>query len=412
MRIGIDARFYGSLGKGLGRYTEKLIEHLEVLDTVNEYTVFLRPENFEEYVPRNVRFKKVLARYPWYGLTEQTLFVYRLYRERLDLVHFPHFNVPLLYCRPFVVTIHDLILLHYPTLRNTTRFPLVYWGKFLAYRLVIASAVKRARCIITVSNFTKDDLEKKYPHAQEKIVVTYEAADWFCQYLSPKKERALFCSLGLFSDNISKSDEASPRGILEKFGPVLHSEVRPYFLYVGNAYPHKNLRILFDLARAFPTFLLVLVGREDSFYLRLKEAAKREELENIVFTSFLKDSELSSLYRLARMYVFPSLYEGFGLPPLEAMARGTPVLSSNRGSLPEILGKSARYFDPTRVTDLIRQAKLLIEDEEGRQEMVRWGYARVAQFDFRTMASQTLEVYKTSLKNKKHFHVAPSDSIK
>jgi glycosyltransferase involved in cell wall biosynthesis len=120
MRIGIDARFYGSLGKGLGRYTEKLIFHLEAIDTDNEYVVFLRRENFDEYIPRSPRFRKVVAQYAWYGLSEQTLFVLLLYRFRFDLVHFPHFNVPLLYRRPFVVTIHDLILVHYPTLRNIT----------------------------------------------------------------------------------------------------------------------------------------------------------------------------------------------------------------------------------------------------------------------------------------------------
>ena len=151
MRIGIDARFYGSSGKGLGRYTERLIEALEREDEKNEYVIFLRRENFDEYQPYSKRFTKVRADYAWYGFAEQFLFPWQLWREQLDLVHFPHFNVPIFYLGRFVVTIHDLILLRYPTVRNTTRLTIWYWMKFLVYRMVIRVACFRARRVITVS---------------------------------------------------------------------------------------------------------------------------------------------------------------------------------------------------------------------------------------------------------------------
>src|SRR3990167_7089110 len=185
MRIGIDARFYGSVGKGLGRYTEKLIEHLETLDTANDYVIFLRRENFDEYAPKNPRFRKVLADYPWYGFLEQLVFPILLLRFRLDLVHFPHFNVPVLYPKRFIVTIHDLILLRYPTIQNTTRAALFYRIKFAVYRLVIASAVRRAEHIITVSRFTEQDILIRYPSAQGNISVTYEAVDLLCPFSPP-----------------------------------------------------------------------------------------------------------------------------------------------------------------------------------------------------------------------------------
>ena len=118
MLIGIDARFYGSIGKGLGRYTQKLIENLEKTDQENRYVVFLRKENFDEYQPQNPNFKKVLADYRWYSFAEQLFFPRLLRKYNFDFVHFPHFNVPLLYRKKFIMTIHDLILIHFPTHRS------------------------------------------------------------------------------------------------------------------------------------------------------------------------------------------------------------------------------------------------------------------------------------------------------
>ncbi len=385
MRIGIDARFYGSLGKGLGRYTEKLIEHLESVDQENEYVIFLRRENFDEYHPKNTRFKKKVAQYAWYGFSEQLFFVVMLYRYSFDLVHFPHFNVPMLYRKPFVVTIHDLILVHYPTLRNTTRFSFVYAFKFLVYRLVIASAIRRASHIITVSHFTEKDIVTEYPVAQGKITVTYEAADSFCRFSSPQGERALFERMGL----VHKGEEGAVRDILQ-----------PYFLYVGNAYPHKNLPVLFAVAKAFPQYQLVLVGKEDFFYARLKEQAKEKGVTNIIFTGFVTDQELSSLYRLTRLYIFPSLYEGFGLPPLEAMAHGAVVVASCRGSLPEVLGEAALYFEPEKESSLVAAVQHMESDADAKKELQLRGYKQGALFQFRQMAALTYRIYQDS--NKKN----------
>lgn len=383
MRIGIDARFYGSVGKGLGRYTEKLIEHLEGLDTDNDYVVFLRRENFDEYVPKNARFKKVLAQYAWYGFSEQLLFPFRLLSFRLDLVHFPHFNVPILYPKKFIVTVHDLILLHYPTFQNTTRPKFFYWLKFAAYRFVIAAAIRRALHVIVVSHFTESDILERYPRARGKVSVTYEAADSSCQVLPVQERVPLFDRLGLL------------RGTSENVRGVVNRDIlKPYLLYVGNAYPHKNLEALLRIAPLFPAYQFVFVSKEDYFYRRLKKTVKEQTLHNVIFAGFVDDRELSTLYRFALCYVFPSLYEGFGLPPLEAMAHGLPVLSSCCGSLPEILGDAARYFDPHMSGSLEIELSEMLCSEAVRQELSLRGYRRVALYSWERMALETLRLYR------------------
>ncbi len=175
MRIGIDARFFG-FKVGIGRYTEKLIEHLEKNDNHNDYFIFLTKKGFNEYQPANQRFNKVLANDRWYSFKEQILFPLRLYEKRLEMVHFLHFNVPLLYFGRFAVTIHDL------TQRNlskeASKLPLViFWLKKAMYYLVIKTALKKAKKIIAISNFTKEELIRYYNIKSEKIIVIYESAE-------------------------------------------------------------------------------------------------------------------------------------------------------------------------------------------------------------------------------------------
>src|SRR5262245_45001395 len=137
MRIGIDARFYGPIGKGLGRYTERLIQNLERVADEHEFVIFLRKENFGLFKPSSPRFRKVLADFGWYSAAEQVLFPPLIAKEKIELMHYPHFNVPIFSPTPFVVTIHDLILFRFPTRRATTLNPIFYALKYAAYRLVI-----------------------------------------------------------------------------------------------------------------------------------------------------------------------------------------------------------------------------------------------------------------------------------
>jgi glycosyltransferase involved in cell wall biosynthesis len=375
MRIGIDARFYGSLGKGLGRYTEKLITYLEGLpEDPNTYVIFLRLENFNEYQPAYPRFTKIIADYPWYGWAEQLLFPILLWRERLDLIHFPHFNVPLILWKPFIVTIHDLILLHFPTVKASELPPFLYWLKYLAYRIVIASAVKRARSIIAVSDFTKQDIETIYPDAKGKVYTTLEAVDPYCQWLDPVAEQSLLRSLALIDADTAKI------------------RTKRFVLYVGNAYPHKNLELLLAVAPKFPDTVFLCVGKEDYFYRSFREKVSAAQVGNIRFTGYVDDRSLGALYRRASAYVFPSFYEGFGLPGLEAMNYGLPVVAARAGSLPEIYAEAALYFDP-RDMDTCFEALRKSLDEAERPEYRTRGFNRVARFSWRGMAMETLRLY-------------------
>lgn len=371
MRIGIDARFYGTLGKGLGRYTEKLIKELEKNESQDEFVIFLRKGNYDEYIPSSSRFTKVLADFPWYGWREQVFFPKLLFRYELDLMHFPHFNVPLLYRRPLVVTIHDLILLHYPTVKASELSPFLYWIKYLVYRFVIGSAVRRAKTIFTVSRFTEKDLITAYPRVAHKICMTYEAADTVCPLISREEERESLKSLGL----------------------QLHGEGKPYVLYVGNAYPHKNLGLLLRVAKLLPQKLFVCVGKEDYFYAELKEEARSLHLENVLFVGFVPDRLLPTLYREAESYFFPSLYEGFGLPALEALAFGTPVVLARAGALPEVVGDAGVFFNPKNLEEAKNKIELIGENEALRQRVKILGYKRVMQFSWASMAAQTVREY-------------------
>lgn len=376
MRIGIDARFYGSLGKGLGRYTEKLIAHLEKMEGDDHYFIFLRRENYAEYQPRNPRFQKVLADYAWYGWREQLLFPWLIHRVQLDLIHFPHFNVPLLVRTPSIVTIHDLILLHYPTVKATELPPFLYWAKYLVYRLVIAQAIRRARAIITVSTFTKDDLETVYPIARGKVTVTLEAADNFCYWQSPVEDRTFLGGIGISQSGV----------------------VQPFALYVGNAYPHKNLGLLIEAAKNFPELLFLCVGKEDYFYRMFRQEVGSAGCSNIRLIGYVDDQSLGSLYRFAKAYLFPSLYEGFGLPGLEAMNYGIPVVAARAGSLPEIYGEAASFFDPDSVKSFVQTLQSALgptEDGDAEQQRAR-RFARAAHFSWERMARETKRLYETA----------------
>lgn len=369
MRIGIDARFYGPKGKGLGRYVQKLLQHLEETEdgSSHRYFVFLKKENFDLYQPQSKNFEKVVADFSWYGFKEQLFFPLFLNKYKLDLMHFCHFNVPVLYRKRFVVTIHDLILFHYPTVRNTTLNKAYYKLKLVCYQWTIRSAAKRALKIISVSNFTKSDIVKNLLIDEAKIQTTYEGCDLLCHL--PKNP---------------------VEDILKKYGIM-----RPYLLYVGNAYPHKNLE---RLALAFKrvslkqeNLSLVLVGGRDYFFDRLKKRISENKIERIVFPGFVPDDELDVLYKEAELYVFPSLYEGFGLPPLEALTKNTHVISSCRTSMPEILGDLADYFDPQDENDI---AGKILDSLNNKKKIDRSLLEeKMKKFNWRRMAQETKEIY-------------------
>ncbi len=403
-RIGIDARFYGPIGKGLGRYTQEVVDNIIRLDKQNKYVIFLRQENFSKFTVDNPPFnsvqdrrvKKVLIDIKWYSLAEQILMPFYIWRQRLDLMHFPHFNVPIFCPTKFIITIHDLILIRYPTRRASTMGPFLYKIKNWAYRIVIWLAIKRAKKIIAVSKFTKNDVIKQFKVKKDKVQVTYE---------------------GVFKSFQNKKDELDDKKVLLRYNII-----NPFLLYVGNAYPHKNLeslvRVFSRLRQGYGgqvkirkdnesenSLQLVLVGKKDYFYKRIRNYAYQLGLwqENnlgtpVIFPGYVPDTQLEVLYKRALAYVFPSFYEGFGLPPLEAMAKGCPVVSSNKTSMPEILEKAAIYFNPDNEKEMQEQIERIIKDKNLRQELINEGYEQVKKYSWQECAKKTLGVYQEVLK--------------
>jgi len=379
MVIGIDARFFGPKGKGLGRYTQKLTESLAEADKQNDYVIFLRRENFGEFQPQNSHFKKVLADYRWYSLAEQIFLPFAIAKQKIDLMHFPHFNVPIFYFKPFVVTIHDLILRHFSTRRASRLGSVKYWFKNLAYQMVIWLAIKRAKKIITVSRYVKKDIIRCFGIKAERIIVTYEGT----------------------SNMSSRLEIGGSKQILKSKFQIS----KQYLLYVGNAYPHKNLERLIEafeiLIKKYQIDLqLVLVGEEDYFYRRLKKEAEVVILQSkgvfsrIVFAGFVSDDDLPILYQGAGVYVFPSLCEGFGLPSLEAMSFGVPVASSNATCLTEILGQAAVYFDPLNPRDMAEKISQILNSDGLRQDLIQKGFEQIKKYSWKRMGEETLAIYQ------------------
>lgn len=377
MKIGIDARLYGTKHGGIGRYTAELIKNLEQADTTNDYVVFLSRQGFEDYRPQNKKFKKVRANYKVYGIFEQLLFPFQLYAANLDLIHFTHFNAPILYAKKFIVTIHDLIISHYPTSRATTLTPLMYQIKLKSYDFLINIIARRAKKIIAVSQYTKDDIAKRLKIKSEKVAVVYEGVDL------PLVNQHLAAKILVDLDIVDK-----------------------YILYVGSAYPHKNLEKLIAAVKAINEQLisenkneiqLVLAGKNNFFYERLKEFAAETlgegKKDRVIFTDWISDDKLVSLYENAECYVFPSLIEGFGLPPLEAQAYGLAVASSNKTCLPEILGDSALYFDGENTADMAEKIYALLSEPELRADLILKGTENAKRYSWRKMAEEIMENY-------------------
>lgn len=412
MRIGIDARFWGHAGPG--RYVKNLVLALEKVDHENDYVIFLHPSGVEDYRPANPRFRKVSADVPWYSFAEQLQLPAIFAREKLDLLHVPHFNIPIFYFGKMVVTIHDLTIHRFSTEQATTRALPIYRFKRLIYHLVFGLAVRRARLIFTPTEFVKNDLIKSYSGVDpRKVRVTYEGVgEEFGRCHSGAEPHRSFSEGGrsdrILSPRPDRSGRVQPIRSLLGSGEILskYHIHKPYILYVGSMYPHKNLPRLVEafrlVAEEHEDLSLVLVGKRDFFQERLRREIGNDD--RIIFPAmidpngFVTDEELTVLYQNALAFVFPSLSEGFGLPPLEAMSLGVPVLASDRTAIPEVCGGAALYFDPENTADLVQKIKALIENPSLRGELVNQGRENLSRFSWAKLAEETLAGYREILR--------------
>jgi len=366
VKIGIDAR---NDQTGVGRYTYSLIRELAKIDSQNQYILFQRRHRHESYDPPGPNFRSVEAEIPWFTLREQLYMPWLLARERLDLIHFPHLTVPLISTTPFVVTIHDLNYTNREAVRGTTRRRALHLAVLrTGYRLELAKA-RRARHIIAVSEHTRGEVTRVLRIDPSRISVTHEAAD--------------------------------PPGTVERDPAILRrlGLDGPFFLYVGAAYPYKNLgRLIEAFARVNGDYRLVLAGDLEEFGGPLEQQAALLGLgERVVFAGRVTDAELAALYDAALAYTFISLGEGFGLPGLEAMIAGVPVVAARAGSLPEVYGEAARYCNPLDLESIVAALTDVATDEGLRARLVTLGRRRATEFSWTRMAEQTLALYQEAL---------------
>ncbi|MDO8489820.1 MAG: glycosyltransferase family 1 protein [bacterium] len=365
-KIGIDARMLGG-GFGIGRYVQKLVEHLEIEDSENEYVIFLRKENWDAYSPVNDRFTKVLADIPWYSWKEQVVLPYILRSQNLDLMHFPHFNVPVLYGRPFIVTIHDLIMFHaQDSARSavTTRHPLIHRFKHACFRFVIRNAARKSKHIIAVSHAVAKDIHSTLGVPENHIRVIYEA-----------------------SDPLPGADQLLPPGVQERS-----------ILYVGSCYPHKNLTTLLNvwklLKRQKQSIQLVICGQNDVFAERFRDEIALFGLESsVIHIGPVSDASLATLYAHATALISASLQEGFGLQIIEAMRASLPVLCSRIPAFEEVAGEAAVFFDPTDARDILTKISAILSDPLLVDALVKKGVLRAACFQWKETVRCTRDLY-------------------
>lgn len=368
MKIIIDARLYGSENGGLGRYVSNLITNLSRLDKSNNYIVLLRSKYYTRInLPSNWQKIKIDVRH--YSFLEQLVVPWVLSWQRPDLVHFPHFNVPLLYFGRYVVTIHDL-LMHQFRRNTTTTLPwLVFMIKRFGYWLSFKKAVNGALAIIVPSFFVKKELLAKYHIQPSRVSFVYEGVDTHLRLHDPKTIKTAV-------NDLAK---------------------KKFVLYVGNAYPHKNLSIFKSVFEKLPNLLVVMVIPRNVFMERLRRLFELEiKAGKVILLNHLTDSELVFLYRKATTFVFPSLAEGFGLPGLEAMSLGTPLVASDIPVFHEVYREIPFYFDPKKSDELVTAIKKVNKlSFQQRQQWTKRAKELARHYSWSTLAKKTLEIYSS-----------------
>jgi len=363
--IAIDARIVNSTS---GRYVERLLHYLEQVDQTNQYTVIVPTKDADYWKPTQPNFTITTVDIPNYSLKEQTTFLSYLNGLHADLVHFCMPQQPVLYKGKHVTTFHDMTLVK---TYNSDKNWLVYHAKQWIGKWVFKRVARTSDHIITISEFTKKELVDFTGVSEEKITLTYEAAE-------------------------TTTDGARPYDL----------PFKQYLLYVGQQSDYKNIKRLGDahqkLLAANPGLGLVLVGRLNASAQKNKDYFEQKGHKNILFTDFVPDDQLNYIYNHATIYVFPSLMEGFGLPGLEVMTHGVPLVSSNATCLPEIYGDAARYFDPLNVDDMARAIQEVLSDDSVRSTLIKNGYNQVKKYSWKRMAEQTKAVYDMVLTDTKN----------
>jgi glycosyltransferase involved in cell wall biosynthesis len=372
VQVAIDIR--RSTDFGVGTYIRNIVRALSRLDRQNRYYLIGSPHKASEIGPLPANFHSISFIEP--DDSPRGYFAFRTTVRRLecDVVHIPHlFWIPRALPCPYVMTVHD-VLEHMARARGQSDI-----RRSLHFHMT-RRVLKGAARIFAVSHFTKSELEKLFGIPGRRIETVYNAID----------ERFLR----------GHASEADHEFIAQRYQVNY-----PFLLYAGRISPHKNLvRIIeaFSALKAalekgalYPDLKLIIIGDELSKHPDLRRTVIKSGVQNDVrFLGFVPIEVLRIFYDEAKVFVFPSLYEGFGLPPLEAMAHGTPVVTSNTSSLPEVVGNAAVLVNPENVFEIMRAIHRVLVDQELREKMKRRSYEQLKRFSWDSSARAVLEVYE------------------
>jgi len=344
---------------GIARYVFHLLRELETLGTHHHFFILVNPDSpLERYQwPAHMELIKLKAE--WISFREQWEIPRILRRVRADLYHAPSFVAPLMTPCRLVMTIHDLNHMVLP--QFYTPFHQFY------YQFFVRSCIRRSEFILTVSNFSKDEIVKNLNLSSEKVFVTYNGV----------------------------SDHYQPIRDPERLAYVrdIYELPEKFILCVSNNKPHKNVQ---QLVRAYcysdVSIPLALACPVDRSIIRIAENYGKKHL--IYFTKFIAEEHLPSVYSLTHLFVYPSTYEGFGLPPLEALSCGAPVVVARSSSLPEVVGDNAIFTDPYDFKAIAKALEIGVSDEALRAKLSSYGVKHAQRFSWRAMTIKTLEIYE------------------
>jgi len=379
VNIAIDARRVRDFG--VGTYIRNLLQALAAAGTDHHYYVICSPEDKAKFADLPSNFEAVVYSRRDSSRLDHIELPRLIRRLRADVTHIPFHRVPLLLAKPYAVTIHDLSSLFYDDasgILHTAR----------GFRL--RRGLERAGGIIAVSGSTQRDVMNLVPAAAARVRLIYNAPDpLFLQRRLPEE-----------SSGAPQHAARERHRILERY------QIRyPFLLYAGSIRPQKNIPRLieaFAVARSglenhggFRDLRLIVIGDEISRHPDVRRAVIHSRVEHCVrFLGFVPFDTLRVFHELATAFVFPSLYEGFGLPPLEAMASGTPVIASAVSSLPEVVGGAAMLVNPENVFDIARGITEVLLNSELREEMIRKGRKQAASFSWARTADEVLKLYE------------------
>jgi len=365
MKIGINGRFLMTKQTGVQRAAINMVTTLIRFDRKNQYILFVGHKELEKHewsypnvtlVLSNLRSGETLRNIFW----EQIILPKLAKKHKIDVLHSPANMAPLFYKGKSIVHIHDLCFIVNPQWYS---FAFRNW-----YRFVIPRIAKKASQVVTNSNNSRNDLLQYCKTRLDSISLVYWAVDDFFLHSDSKET-------------------------------VLDRPREDYILYVGSLEPRKNIKLLVEaygiLRKQNPDIKtkLVLIGGESPLFAEFTLTI-REFKEDILLTGFVDEENLRKHYREAKILVYPSLYEGFGFPPLEAMASGTPVVTSQSSSLPEVVGDAALTVDASNAPQLADAMFDLLKDQELRNRLIRKGYARVRKFTWERVVRKILAIYQ------------------